>query len=237
MFLSGQLLIIAELVYCLGLLFAAWGAGTPQAHARLNRARPVVVRNFPHWEISFRLNTQSLRVIGGFVFIWVVRYFVDKDKLTPKQERFCEEYLVDLNATQAAIRAGYSANGINKRVTRMMANDGIKSRIEELRNAQSERTEITADRVLQELAAIAFADRTKIAAIQESGEVAFTPTDKLSDDVKKTISGIEHGKYGIKVSTCDKIKALELLGKHIGLFADNVKLTGEMGVTIVDDIE
>ena len=160
-----------------------------------------------------------------------------KTKLTPKQERFCEEYLVDLNATQAAIRAGYSEKTANRIAAENLSKLDIQQKIEELRNAQSERTEITADRVLQELAAIAFADRTKIAAIQESGEVAFTPTDKLSDDVKKTISGIEHGKYGIKVSTCDKIKALELLGKHIGLFTDNVKLTGEMGVTIVDDIE
>lgn len=159
---------------------------------------------------------------------------MDKDKLTPKQERFCEEYLVDLNATKSAIRAGYKDGNIGRQ---LITKNNVLDKIEELRNAQSERTEITADRVLQELAAIAFADRTKIAAIQESGEVAFTPTDKLSDDVKKTISGIEHGKYGIKVSTCDKIKALELLGKHIGLFADNVKLTGEMGVTIVDDIE
>ena len=159
---------------------------------------------------------------------------MDKDKLTPKQERFCEEYLVDLNATKSAIRAGYKNGNIGRQ---LITKNNVLDKIEELRNAQSERTEITADRVLQELAAIAFADRTKIAAIQESGEVAFTPTDKLSDDVKKTISGIEHGKYGIKVSTCDKIKALELLGKHIGLFADNVKLTGEIGVTIVDDIE
>lgn len=162
---------------------------------------------------------------------------MDKDKLTPKQERFCEEYLVDLNATKAAIRAGYSEKTADRIANQNLRKLEVSKRIEELRSAQSERTEITADRVLRELAAIAFADRTKIAAIQESGEVAFTPTDKLSDDVKKTISGIEHGKYGIKVSTCDKIKALELLGKHIGLFTESVKVTGEMGVTIVDDIE
>lgn len=143
---------------------------------------------------------------------------MDKDKLTPKQERFCEEYLVDLNATKAAISAGYSERTARSQGQRLLTNVDIQQKIEELRNAQSERTEITADRVLQELAAIAFADRTKIAAIQENGEIAFTPTDNLSADVKKTISGIECGKYGIKVSTCDKVKALELLGKHLGIF-------------------
>lgn len=103
--------------------------------------------------------------------------------------------------------------------------------MEKLRKKQSERTEITADRVLQELAAIAFSDRTRIAAIQEDGEITFTPTERLSDDVKKTIAGIECGKYGIKVSTCDKVKALELIGKHLGMF--DKKQTEEE--TIADD--
>lgn len=145
-------------------------------------------------------------------------------KLTAKQKRFCEEYLVDLNATQAAIRAGYSSKGINKRTTRMMANDGIQQYISELMQEQSKRTEITADRVLQELAAIAFSDRTELAQVGKRGEVYFTPTDELSDEAKKTIAGIEEGKYGTKVTSYDKVKALELLGKHLGLFtsgADN----------------
>ncbi len=141
-----------------------------------------------------------------------------KTKLTPKQERFCEEYLVDLNATQAAIRAGYSEKTADRIANQNLRKLEVCKRIEKLRKKQSERTEITADRVLAELAAIAFADRTKISNIRENGEIAFTPTDNLSTDVKKTISGIECGKYGIKVSTCDKVKALELLGKHLGLF-------------------
>ena len=79
-------------------------------------------------------------------------------KLTDKQKRFCEEYLIDLNAAQAAIRAGYSAKGINKRTTRMMANEGIQQYLAELRNEQSARTRITADTVLGELVKIASAD-------------------------------------------------------------------------------
>lgn len=144
-----------------------------------------------------------------------------KTKLTPKQERFCEEYLVDLNATQAYKRAGYSVKSDNAAAVesqKLLRNPKIHEQLSDLRKAQSERTEITADRVLAELAAIAFADRTKISNIRENGEIAFTPTDNLSADVKKTISGIECGKYGIKVSTCDKVKALELLCKHLGIF-------------------
>lgn len=142
-------------------------------------------------------------------------------KLTEKQKRFCEEYLIDLNATQAAIRAGYKNADIGRR---LVTKSHVSEYIEKLRREQSKRTEITADRVLAELAAIAFSDRTELARVGECGEVTFTPTDRLGDDIKKTIAGIENGKYGTKVTSYDKVKALELLGKHLGLFsagADN----------------
>lgn len=100
----------------------------------------------------------------------------------------------------------------------MMANDGISERIELLRSEQSKRTEITADKVIAELAAIAFADRTELAKVDKNGSVKFTPTDNLPDDVKKIVSGIKEGKFGTEVSSYDKVKALELLGKHLGLW-------------------
>jgi len=100
----------------------------------------------------------------------------------------------------------------------MMANEGISEYIEALRLKQSERTEITADKVIQELAAIAFSDRTRLAKIDNRGYVRLTPTDELSSDEKKTISGIKEGKFGTEVSTYDKVRALELLGKHLGIF-------------------
>lgn len=100
----------------------------------------------------------------------------------------------------------------------MLVNVKVQEKISELRSRQSKRTEITADKVLSELAAIAFSDRTEIAKITDKGFVEFTPTDKLSSEVKKTISGIKEGKFGIEVATADKVKALELLGKHLGIF-------------------
>lgn len=99
-------------------------------------------------------------------------------KLTEKQKRFCEEYLVDLNATQAAIRAGYKNADIGRR---LVTKSHVLEFISELRQRQSERTGITADTVLKELE-----------------KIALTETE---------ISGKE------------KIKALELLGKHLGLFS------------------
>lgn len=104
-------------------------------------------------------------------------------KLTEKQKRFCEEYLIDLNATQAAIRAGYKNSDVGRR---LVTKSHVSAHIEKLREEQSKRTEITADTVLGELA--------KIAATE------------------------------VEIKGSDKMKALELLGKHLGLFqngADN----------------
>ena len=145
-------------------------------------------------------------------------------KLTDKQKRFCEEYLIDLNATQAAIRAGYSQKTAFSIGVENLKKPLVQEYLQKLMDERSQRTEITADRVLQELAAIAFSDRTAIAQIEDGGIVTFTPTNQLDKDAKKTISGIENGKYGTKVTTYDKVKALELIGKHLGMFtsgADN----------------
>lgn len=85
--------------------------------------------------------------------------------------------------------------------------------------------------MLQELAAIAFADRTEIAAIKSNGRIEFTPTEKLSANTKKSISQIKQGKFGKEVYSYDKVKALELIGKHLGIFEK--KQTEEE--TIADD--
>lgn len=160
------------------------------------------------------LTKKLMRPSGRFLFAEVSKIA----KLTPKQERFCEEYLVDLNVTQAAIRAGYSKKTAYRIGAELLQKTHVSNRISELRSQQSKRTEITADRVIAELAAIAFADRTELAKVDKSGNVKFAPTDSLPDDVKKIISGIKEGKFGTEVSSYDKVKALELLGKHLGLW-------------------
>ena len=157
-------------------------------------------------------------------------------KLTEKQKRFCEEYLIDLNGTQAYIRTGYSAKKeCTARVesSKLLTKPNIQAYISELRESQSERTEITADKVLAELAAIAFTDHAELVRVihkqitdietgttEECAVVDLTDTDKLSAMAKKSISGIKRGKNGVEVSSYDKIRALELIGKHIGMFND-----------------
>ena len=104
-----------------------------------------------------------------------------KRKLSVKHKRFCEEYLVDLNATQAAIRAGYKEKTARSQGQRLLTNVDIQKYIAELQKKQSERTGITADTVLKELEKIALTDT--------------------------------------EISGKEKIKALELLGKHLGMFS------------------
>lgn len=153
-------------------------------------------------------------------------------RLTPKQKRFVDEYLVDLNATAAAKRAGYKDPNIGRQlITKNNISTEIQKRQDELRG----KLEITQERVLDELAAIAFANGTDFATITHNGLVRLTPTDEVPEEKKKAVASIEEGKYGIKVKFHDKVKALELLGKHLGVFDANNGSDNEE-VQIIDDL-
>jgi phage terminase small subunit len=162
-------------------------------------------------------------------------------KLTDKQKKFVEEYLIDLNATQAATRAGYSKKTAYSMGQRLLKNVEIQAKIQNAMDKRSHRTEITQDWVLEELRRIAASNGAMYAKVvtkeryetivDENGDtkqipvtsqfVELTDTDKLSEVQESAISGIEQTRNGIKVSTYDKIRALELLGKHLGMFNDN----------------
>lgn len=110
--------------------------------------------------------------------------------MTPKQQRFIDEYLIDLNATQAAIRAGYSPKTANEQGCQLLAKLSVP--IAQAMAERSRRTGFNADRVLRELAEMGFADGDTIIELNMKG--------------------------------ADRVKALELLGKHLGLFKDKVEL-------------
>ena len=150
------------------------------------------------------------------------------EKLTPKQEHFCEEYLIDLNATQAAIRAGYSEKTANRIASELLSKLDIQEKITELKAERSKRTEITQDRVVKELAAMAFAKATDYAQIADVGgkvAIILTPTAQLTKAQQAGIVGIKQTQAGIEVKL-DKTKALELLGRHLGMFKDKIELEG-----------
>lgn len=147
--------------------------------------------------------------------------------LNPKQQRFCEEYMIDLNATQAAIRAGYSVKTATEQGARLLTNVNVSREIEKLQAIQSRRTGITADRVIRELAKIAFVDPNRVI-----DPVDGTVRDDASPEDRAAIQGVKVKRSESdtgsssenEVKLYDKTKALELLGKHLGLFSDKVDL-------------
>lgn len=155
-------------------------------------------------------------------------------KLTEKQKRFCEEYLIDLNATQAAIRAGYSPDTSEAIGSENLRKPQLRARINAAIAERSKRTGVTADRVVRELAKLAFVNATDVIDTQHG-----TVLENASREDTACISAVKV-KVGEdfterEIRLCDKTKALELLGKHLGMFSDNVKLSAEARVTIIDD--
>ena len=143
------------------------------------------------------------------------------NKLTPKQRRFIDEYLIDLNATQAAIRAGYSEKTAYSIGVQLLKKLEIQVEIQKRRNRLQSKLEITQERVLQELAAIAFANGADYAKVVNSGllpTVEMIPTNELPPEKLPAIAGIKANQYGVEVKLHDKVKALELLGKYLGTF-------------------
>jgi phage terminase small subunit len=157
-------------------------------------------------------------------------------KLTPKQRRFVEEYLIDLNATQAAIRAGYSEKRANAIGYDLLTKTDIENAIHAAKEKRSERTGVTADRVVKELARIAFVDTRQIFTWGPGG-VNLRPSDELDDDEAAIVAEVtetrsENGGGSIKVKRFDKLKALELLGKHLGMYVDKREISGREGAPI-----
>lgn len=159
--------------------------------------------------------------------------------MTSKQKRFCDEYLIDLNATQAAIRAGYSVDSAGAIGNENLKKPQIRARIGKAIAEQSKRTGVTADRVVRELARVAFANSQDIVdfntATVKTG-VARDDTAAIASVKVKTIPMPDGDGVEREIKMADKLKALELLGRRLGLFTDNVNLNGDVGVTIVDDV-
>lgn len=158
--------------------------------------------------------------------------------MTKKQKLFCEEYLIDLNATQAAIRAGYSPKTANEQGSRLLANVSIRTYIDKAMAERSKRTGVNADRVIQELARVAFVNAPDVVDIK----TATVRPDASEDDtaaiasVKVKVVDGDFSSIEREIRFADKLKALELLGKHLGMFTDKLNVNAEMAVKIVDDI-
>ena len=154
--------------------------------------------------------------------------------MTDAQKRFCDEYLKNLNATEA-YKVAYPKckkdETARANSSRLLTNDNVKEYIEEQMKEREKRTKVTQDMVINELKAIAFSNATDFASVKGNA-VIISDTDKLSKDTKKAIVSIKEGKNGIEVATASKLQALELLGRHLGMFKDRVEISKPTSETI-----
>lgn len=162
--------------------------------------------------------------------------------LNARQQRFVDEYLVDLNATQASIRAGYSKKGATVRGAELLANRKVAEAISAAKASRAERVQITQDRVLQELARIAFFDPRKLFRADGSpleiteldGETAAVLAG-LDIVVERTDEGRDGYSSVRKYKLTNKLGALEAAMRHLGMFKDSLELKGGINVTISQD--
>nr|WP_294020800.1 terminase small subunit [uncultured Lachnoclostridium sp.] len=158
--------------------------------------------------------------------------------MTKKQKRFIEEYLIDLNATQAAIRAGYSPDTAKAIGCENLTKPDIRAHIDRAMAERSKRTGVNADRVVQELAKIAFVNATEVI----DPKTATVREDALPEDTAaiQSVKVKTFGEDGLEreIKMADKLKALEMLGRHLGMFKDRLELSGGLDneKTKMDDI-
>ena len=169
-------------------------------------------------------------------------------KLNIKQEAFCREYIVDLNATQAAIRAGYSEKTANRISFTLLTKVDIQNRIAELLEERNARTQVNADYVLNRLIEIDQMDLLDIMhddwSFKQLGEwpkvwrqfisgVDVSELKEISEGNDKVIGSVLK-----KIKWPDKVKNLELLGKHTGVqaFKEKIELSGSMAHTVTKSL-
>ena len=149
--------------------------------------------------------------------------------MTKKQKKFVEEYLIDLNATQAAIRAGYSPDTAGSIGSENLKKPEIRVRIEKAMAERSKRTGINQDRIIEELAKIALLNPKNLINFEEA-----TVKEEATEEDLAAISSVRVKCFPTKdgegiereIKMYDKAKALELLGRHLGMFKDKVEVSG-----------
>ena len=142
--------------------------------------------------------------------------------LNDRQRRFVEEYLVDLSAEQAATRAGYTETSARRNGCRLLAKPAVRAALDAAMKTRSRRTRIIQDQVIEELAAIAFCDPIEIAttALRGPADIA-----RLPERARRLIAGWRRDARGhFTVQLYSKLRALETLGRHLGLFVERTRV-------------
>jgi phage terminase small subunit len=171
--------------------------------------------------------------------------------VNPKQARFCNEYIVDLNGKKAAIRAGYQARSAHVTASRLLADPKVQTKVAELQEALAKRTGITVERVLAEYSKLAFANMQDYITVQQDG-LAYLDLSKLTRDQAAAIAhftveeesiplykdeddeqdeGIPiRAPRTVKIKLADKKGALDSIAKHLGMFLDKEQSPDRAGI-------
>ncbi len=149
--------------------------------------------------------------------------------LTDKQQRFCQEYIIDLNATQAALRANYAAKSVSSFQsigTSNLSKVVVQTEVQRLIAKREERTLISADKVVLELAKLAFSNIEEYLTVDEDGDMHLKNFESIERATLAAVESIKVSKVGTGKNTttitqfklCSKLNALEQLGKHLGIY-------------------
>ncbi len=158
-----------------------------------------------------------------------------------RHERFCREYLTDLNGTRAAIAAGYAKKSAKVTASRLLTNANVQALLAELTKKHADKLDLSAEKVLSELSSTGFSNMLDYLKITKEG-VAYVDLSNLTQEQAVAIQEITVDEYvegkgkdarkvkRTKFKLADKIRALELLGKYLKLFTERVEVTGLAGL-------
>jgi phage terminase small subunit len=165
--------------------------------------------------------------------------------MNAKQERFIQEFLLDLNATQAAVRAGYSRKTAAEQAFALLRKPQIRKAIDEATDERAARTQADQDAVIRRLVAVAFADLGDFSQWDAEGNLTITPFEELDPEKRQAIKDVttsvttrqgRSGEIVVSAKTTlrlhDSLKALEMLCRHLGMFMDRskVEIDGALGL-------
>ena len=167
-------------------------------------------------------------------------------EITDRMQKFVDEYLVDFNGTKAAERSGYSADSAQEIASQLLARPDIRELVAEGQKEIMERTQTFQDDAVDELKVVGFSNLADFLTVKDGGIVEQKPFNELTKEQTKCIKKIKqtvrsshsadgtilHQTAVIEIELHDKLKALELLGRHLGMFNDTLRLEGALPLTI-----
>ena len=171
-------------------------------------------------------------------------------EITDKMRQFVDEYLIDMNGTQAAIRAGYSEATAQEQSSQLLDRPDIRELVEQRQKDRIDRTQISQDLTVNELKTIAFSDVADFVIVKAGGVIEQRPFNELKKDqtrcvkkIKQTVRTAQssdgtviHQTAVLELELYDKVKSLELLGRHLGIFNDRLTLDGALPLQIVFEV-